>query len=71
MCRPQEYHDIIKNPMDFGTIMSKLEKHEYADHFEYCDDVRLVFSNAWTFNKKGTNVYKFTTEVSKYFETCK
>ena len=65
----QEYLDIIKNPMDFGTIKEKLLKNEYNDHIEYCDDVRLVFSNAWTFNKKGTNVYKYTTEVSKYFET--
>lgn len=65
-----DYPKIIETPMDFGTIKTKLANHEYKDHLEYCDDVRLVFNNAWTFNKKATNVYKFTSEVSKYFDTC-
>jgi E1A/CREB-binding protein len=64
-----DYPKIIKTPMDFGTIRTKLANHEYKDHLEYCDDVRLVFNNAWTFNKKATNVYKYTSEVAKYFDT--
>lgn len=63
----QEYFEIIKNPMDFGTVRQKLLEYKYQDHIEYCDDVRLVFQNAWTFNQKKHRVYKMTQNVAAGF----
>ncbi|KAH7057737.1 hypothetical protein BKA57DRAFT_385108, partial [Linnemannia elongata] len=44
------YFDIIKRPMDFGTIEKKLIAGEYNSGEEVILDVRLVFSNCATFN---------------------
>ncbi|KAL7489516.1 hypothetical protein ACHAW6_015193 [Cyclotella cf. meneghiniana] len=44
------YFDIIKNPMDLGTINSQLESGELDSPEEFIRLVRLVFENAITFN---------------------
>ena len=58
------YFDIIKHPMDFSTIFKKLNENQYVTPFQFCEDIWLVFNNAWTFNKKSRNVYKATVKVS-------
>ena len=45
------YAEIIKTPMDFGTIKGKYKGGRYASAEAFAADVRLVFSNATTFNK--------------------
>lgn len=51
------YKNIIKNPIDLGTIQTKVEGNEY--------DVRLMLSNAFLFNKRNTVVYDYALKVSK------
>ena len=60
------YFEIIKNPMDFGTITSKLQNYMTIEEFE--KDCRLVFSNCKTFNNPETLVYQVATELDKLFE---
>lgn len=60
------YFEIIKSPMDFGTIKSKLGK--YQDPEEFASDCRLVFSNCKTFNSPETLVYQIAVELEKAFE---
>jgi hypothetical protein len=45
-----DYFDVIKNPMDLGTIKSKLMSRAYNDAADFCDDVRLTFSNCVLYN---------------------
>ena len=45
------YAEIIKQPMDFGTIKGKYKGGGYASAEAFAADVRLVFRNATTFNK--------------------
>lgn len=59
-----DYLDIIKKPMDLGTIEKKLKKGEYSDPWEYVDDVWLMFDNAWLYNRKTSRVYRYCTKVS-------
>lgn len=59
-----DYLDIIKTPMDMGTIEKKLRKGEYSDPWEYVDDVWLMFDNAWLYNRKTSRVYRYCTKVS-------
>ncbi|KAK7409864.1 hypothetical protein VNO78_00232 [Psophocarpus tetragonolobus] len=49
-----DYHDIIKHPMDFGTVRKKLDGGLYTDleHFE--KDVFLICSNAMQYNSSDT-----------------
>lgn len=51
-----DYPQIIKKPMDFGTIKTKLKDHKYKSVREYMDDMELVFSNCATYNAVGTDV---------------
>ena len=43
-----DYHNIIKKPMDLGTVKSKLQALKYLDMHAFAEDVRLVFANART-----------------------
>nr|XP_043606250.1 transcription factor GTE7-like [Erigeron canadensis] len=64
-----DYNQIIKNPMDLGTIKKKIEKNEYNnDSFEFANDVRLTFNNAMLYNGKGSEVYVMAERLLLLFE---
>ena len=65
-----DYFDVIKNPMDLGTIKARLDRDYYVneDPDAYAADVRLVFANAMTYNKEGDAVYTMARTMSKLFE---
>ena len=44
------YHQIIKEPMDLGTVQRKMDKGEITSPEEFGRLVRLIFENAMTFN---------------------
>jgi len=62
------YFDIIKKPMDLGTIKDKLESSDYESQEEVVEDIRLVFNNACTFNPKGHPVHRVAAQHLKLFE---
>ncbi|TFK38571.1 hypothetical protein BDQ12DRAFT_666267 [Crucibulum laeve] len=51
------YSDIVKRPMDLGTMTSKVEKGKYRSLEEFASDLRLVTTNAKIFNPPGTIYY--------------
>ncbi|XP_047310212.1 transcription factor GTE4-like isoform X2 [Impatiens glandulifera] len=63
-----DYHDIITNPMDLGTVKNQLASNLYKTPREFAEDVRLTFSNAMTYNPKGQDVHLMTEELLKIFE---
>ncbi|XP_019193459.1 PREDICTED: transcription factor GTE4-like isoform X3 [Ipomoea nil] len=63
-----DYHDIIKHPMDLGTIKTRLSQNWYKSPREFAEDVRLVFRNAMTYNPKGQDVHVMAEQMSKIFE---
>ena len=44
------YPVIVKEPMDFGTIRTKLSFNCYKNEKEFAHDMNLVFSNCVLFN---------------------
>jgi E1A/CREB-binding protein len=52
-----DYFDIIKNPMDLGTINKKLDKGEYSSIEAFDKDVRLTFDNAMLYNEMNSPVH--------------
>lgn len=72
----KEYRRVISKPMDFGTIKEKYKQHQYLVFNEFKEDIRLVFNNAFKFNKDKDNRHiveaanrlsnKFETEVARY-----
>lgn len=63
-----DYHDIIKHPMDLGTIKTRLSQNWYKSPREFAEDVRLVFRNAMIYNPKGQDVHIMAEQMSKMFE---
>jgi bromodomain-containing factor 1 len=44
------YPDVIKRPMDLGTVESKLKNDQYASVQAFADDLQLIVDNAAKFN---------------------
>lgn len=63
-----DYFDVIKHPMDLGTVKSRLNMNWYKSPREFAEDVRLSFSNAMTYNPKGQDVHVMAEQLSKIFE---
>uniref|UniRef100_A0A2P2M887 Bromodomain-containing protein n=1 Tax=Rhizophora mucronata TaxID=61149 RepID=A0A2P2M887_RHIMU len=64
-----DYFSIIKNPMDLGTIKSKLDRNLYLCPEEFAADVRLTFSNAILYNPQENGVHQMAVELKVFFET--
>jgi len=63
-----QYPKMIKHPMDLGTVETKLAAGSYKTARNWADDVRLVWSNACTFNTEGSDVFELATQLSNDFE---
>ncbi|KAI8541360.1 hypothetical protein RHMOL_Rhmol08G0054300 [Rhododendron molle] len=63
-----DYFTVIKNPMDLGTIKSKIASSEYSSPLDFAADVRLTFSNAMTYNQPGNDVHFMADTLCKFFE---
>ncbi|KAI7733945.1 hypothetical protein M8C21_005331 [Ambrosia artemisiifolia] len=67
-----DYFNVIKKPMDLGTVKAKLGSGSYSSPFQFLADVRLTFSNAMTYNPPGNDVHIMADVLSKFFELrCK
>lgn len=63
-----DYFNVIKHPMDLGTIQKKMSAGAYASPLEFHADVRLTFSNAMTYNPPGNDVHAMADTLNKFFE---
>ncbi|CAA6667791.1 unnamed protein product [Spirodela intermedia] len=66
-----DYFDIIKKPMDFETIRKKMEVKDgtgYKNVREIYADVRLVFTNAMTYNEEKNDVHQMARTLLEKFE---
>ena len=51
-----DYLEIIKEPMDFSTIQKNIEERAIVTRDDFAAAVRLVFDNAFKYNKPGDDV---------------
>ena len=58
-----DYFTIVKKPMDFGTIKTKLKEQRYASISEFIDDMELVFYNCKLYNGEISQVDQFGKHV--------
>ncbi|KAH7671677.1 Bromodomain-containing protein [Dioscorea alata] len=63
-----DYHQIIKNPMDLGTVKTKLNKGMYQVPPEFAADIKLTFDNALLYNPEGHEVHRVASQLLKIFE---
>lgn len=51
------YSDVVQQPMDFGTMTTKVSRGKYRSLEDFANDFRLVTSNAKLFNPPGSIYY--------------
>ena len=61
------YFDIVKNPMDLGTIRRNLRNNKYTSVAEWKRDMELVWSNSILFNTEDSTVGVMALDLQKYY----
>lgn len=62
------YFDVIKHPMDLGTMESNLVQGQYRTMESFEADMRLIFKNCRTFNHPGTVVVAHGNGLEALFD---
>lgn len=63
-----DYFEVIKKPMDLGTIRKKLENNCYHSLDDFHAHVHLTFDNAMVYNPENSVVYNMAKEMKDKFE---
>lgn len=64
-----DYPNVVKYPMDLGTVKDKIKNSEYV-HVEEClDDIQLVWDNCKNYNAEGSvrNIWEKAALISLLF----
>ena len=62
------YFDVVKKPMDLGTVKSRLAAFAYSDVPALAADVRRVFDNAQRYNPPRNAVHRAAAELARDFD---
>ena len=66
-----DYPNIVKNPMDFSTIKTKLREHKYQKIKDFMDDMDLVFYNCKLYNGTQSEIGQIGVAVEQeYLKIC-
>lgn len=63
-----DYHEIIKHPMDLGTVKQKMDNREYKTAAEFAGDIRLIFTNCYKYNPPDHDVVAMARKLQDVFE---
>ncbi|XP_035280652.1 bromodomain-containing protein 2b isoform X2 [Anguilla anguilla] len=62
-----DYHKIIKQPMDMGTIKKRLENNYYRSASECMQDFNTMFTNCYIYNKPTDDIVLMAQSLEKVF----
>jgi len=62
-----DYFEIVKKPMDLGTVSKKLDSGTYHFIADFASDVKLTFENAMTYNEEESVVHDMAKELKIKF----
>ena len=66
-----DYYDVIKSPMDLGTMARKLKSMQYRGKIEFARDLKLIWDNCLYYNSDPASIYRVhATEMMKRAETA-
>jgi len=63
-----DYFEIIKRPLDLGTIRTALLHMKYTCNQEVLSDIKIVFGNCYSYNAEDAEEYQCAGRLEKYFE---
>ncbi|GAA5801474.1 hypothetical protein HPULCUR_006922 [Helicostylum pulchrum] len=53
-----DYFEVIKKPMDLGTVTKKMKNLSYRSKKEFADDLYLIYDNCLTYNTNSASEYR-------------
>ncbi|XP_006460787.1 hypothetical protein AGABI2DRAFT_70461 [Agaricus bisporus var. bisporus H97] len=62
-----DYYDVIKNPMDLGTMEKKLKADKYSTVASFVEDMHLIINNCKSYNPESTIYYKNAEKLEELF----
>ncbi|KAK5665896.1 histone acetyltransferase [Batrachochytrium dendrobatidis] len=62
-----DYYDIIKEPMDLGTLEKNVDNDKYTRSDQFFKDVLLIFSNCRIYNEDSSPYARCAVRVEKWF----
>ena len=63
-----DYNDVVKVPMDLGTVKRRLETGHYRDLHNFVQDVHLCFDNAMLYNPRNSDVHTLAKNLKRDFD---
>ena len=63
----KDYNDIIKTPMDLGTIRKNLKANKYKNIEDMLADVQLVWDNCKEYNAEGSVNFVLSTPAMQFW----
>uniref|UniRef100_A0AAV2KYB1 Bromodomain-containing protein 2 n=1 Tax=Knipowitschia caucasica TaxID=637954 RepID=A0AAV2KYB1_KNICA len=63
-----DYHEVIKQPMDLGTVRKRMDERHYGNAKEFAADIRLMFSNCYKYNQPSDEVVSMARKLQEVFE---
>jgi hypothetical protein len=65
-----DYVEYVECPMDLSTVKRKLQNGQYDSPTEFCEDIRLIFSNSRLYNRAPkSQIFRWTNKLSMHFES--
>lgn len=64
-----DYHQVIKQPMDFETIKLRLENNYYFAAEQCLYDFNLVFTNCYLYNSHDEEIVMLAQHLERFFRT--
>lgn len=63
-----DYPQIIKTPMDLGTVKTKLKDNKYSTFKDFLSDIDLIWTNCKTYNMAGSEIVRMAIHCEKVFK---
>ncbi|TFK73901.1 Bromodomain-containing protein [Pluteus cervinus] len=63
-----DYHDFVKNPMDFETMSHRVETNQYPTLDAFVSDAMLIFNNCRKYNDPGSIYVKNAAKLQTVLE---
>lgn len=60
-----DYPQIVKNPMDLGTVKSRLLAGEYATYEDCFAEIQLIWDNCKLYNMAGSDIYRICERMER------
>ena len=62
------YYEMIKHPVDLGTIWHRVNHHQYPDANHVHQDIVQMFNNCFAFNLDGDEVYELGRQLQDLYK---